>query len=236
MAPISYVWFDLGYTLVHLNREKMYQTYIEDHGFYRSLYEIEKAFHITDKYFMRKYPGVLGKTKNHYLPWYYGTLNYHLNLSFDLVHQMNSLSEYKHTQKGWTCFSFTREVLQELKSASINIGLISNWDETARDVLEKNRIIDYFDTIVISSEVGVNKPNAEIFEIGLKNANVNAEECLYVGDNYYDDVIGSKKVNMKAALINPYGGLGINEITHPLIIESIKEIPSIVTNKEGLKQ
>ncbi len=59
----SYAWFDLGYTLVYLPREQGFYQYLQEQGIQRDIGQIERAYHLTDKLFMRQYPGVLGKAQ-----------------------------------------------------------------------------------------------------------------------------------------------------------------------------
>ncbi|WP_395027909.1 HAD family hydrolase, partial [Robinsoniella sp.] len=97
-----------------------------------------------------------------------------------------------------------------------------------RKVLEENQLLDLLDTVVISSEMGVEKPEKEIFEAAFEQGNTCAKESLYVGDNYYDDVLGAAKVEMNCVLINPYGNEGIEEISYDKIISDISEIIKFV--------
>ncbi|OBZ11694.1 haloacid dehalogenase [Bacillus sp. FJAT-27264] len=226
---VAYIWFDLGYTLVYLEREEAYREFLLEQGIEKSLADIEEAYHQTDKLFMRQYPGALGRGTETFYLWYIGVLNYALNVHFDLVHQCRRLREIEaRQQSGWRAFPETLEVLGLLKKHSYGIGLISNWDFTARTVLEENGLLHFFDQIVISSEVGVLKPDEAIFKKALKLAGVSAGQSLYVGDNYYDDVIGSQRVGMESCLINRFGRLGIEEIGPVPTLSSIKELPQLL--------
>ncbi|GIP21899.1 HAD family hydrolase [Paenibacillus sp. J22TS3] len=225
----SFIWFDLGYTLVYQQREAVYQQFLLEQGIDLPLEEIERAYHLTDKLFMRQYPGALGKEMTTFYAWYIGVLNYTLGLHFNLHDQVNRLTELQsYTKQRWLPYSFTPEVLKWLKQKAIGVGLISNWDHSARALLDELELLDYFDHIMISSEVGVEKPDKEIFEQALHAARVTPEESLYIGDNYYDDVIGSSRVGMEALLINRFGQLGIEEIRHGHTIKSIQELPGII--------
>lgn len=69
----------------------------------------------------------------------------------------------------------------------------------------------------------------------LKKANIKSQECLFVGDNYYDDIVGSSKVRMKAVLINPYERIGIEELKYNHIIANISELPKFIEQNYNLK-
>ncbi|AJY75929.1 HAD family hydrolase [Paenibacillus beijingensis] len=228
---VSFIWFDLGYTLVYQEREAVYRRFLLEQGIELSLNQIERAYHETDKLFMRKYPGALGKELSSFYPWYLGVLNYRLGLSFPLQEQVSRLSQLQDGHAGWRAYPFSLQVLQALKERSLGIGLISNWDGTARTVLKETGLLPYFDHIVISSEVHKEKPDEAIFRMALEEAKLPPQACLYVGDNYYDDVVGSAKVGMSSFLINRFGALGIEELDGVRTIASIQELPHLLDSQ-----
>ena len=81
---IEFVWFDLGYTILYKKREETYRKLIGDFGIDIPVNEIEKAFHLMDKKFMREYPGVLGTRMECFMPWYLGMVNHRLGVTADL--------------------------------------------------------------------------------------------------------------------------------------------------------
>ncbi|MFD0589147.1 HAD family hydrolase [Paenibacillus sp. GCM10027627] len=230
----SYIWFDLGYTLVYQPREEVYRQFLQENGVSMTLERVERAYHAMDKKFMRDYPGALGKGVSAFMPWYLGMLNYELGLHFDLQRQWARMGEIQlsHRQR-WLPFPFTGAVLEQLKRRAIGVGLISNWDASARSVLAEGELLHYFDHIVISSEIGAEKPTKEIFQRALQLAGRSAKECLYVGDNYYDDVLGSAGVGMEAVLINRFGTYGIEELSYKHVVPSIEAIPHLLQDGRG---
>ncbi|MFC4402545.1 HAD family hydrolase [Gracilibacillus xinjiangensis] len=224
----KYIWFDLGYTLVYLNREKKYQELLEDFGVKLPIANIALAYHLADKYFMREHPGLLGKKRELFMLEYHRTL--HNYLGIDPIEEMLHPDGKAETGKpDWRAFPDTLVTLQKLKEAGFQVGLISNWDNTAREVLKQTGIVHYLDNTVISSEIGIEKPDEQIFLHAFQEAGVSPEECLYVGDNYYDDVVGSKKVGMDSILINPYGNKGIEELSNVETISNVKDLYEKVT-------
>ncbi|GGG03670.1 haloacid dehalogenase [Paenibacillus albidus] len=226
-SMIEYLWFDLGYTLVKTDREEVYQDTLKVFQINKSRAEITLAYHRTDKLFMREYQGVLGKDGRVYQPWYIGCLNYFLGVSLPIddviaAHRNVTAPGKLH----WKAFDYTIPTLRSLRQKGYRLGLISNWNETAREVLADNRLEEELDEIIISSEVGIEKPDPAIFEFALAKADVTAKQSLYIGDNYYDDVKGSQKVGMECLLINPYGSQGIEELNYSQVITSIQEVAS----------
>jgi putative hydrolase of the HAD superfamily len=94
-----------------------------------------------------------------------------------------------------------RDIVNFLRSlhGTHKTGLISNNWSDLRDYLVREKIIDAFDHIIISAEVGVAKPEPEIFRIALDQAGVKPEEAVFV-DDFYVNIEGCEKVGMKGVL------------------------------------
>ncbi len=222
---VLFVWFDVGYTLLYMQRETTYRQALKDFGHKISLVDIEREFHLTDKLFMREYPGIFLKDRADYMPQYLRILNERLGLKVDVSKLDLRWEEIKkNTANYWLPFSGVEEVLSELRKRSIGLGVISNWDQTARDILTATGLIDFFDHLVISCEVGCVKPDERIFKIALQQAAVAARNCVYIGDNYYDDALGSRKVGMNALIINRFGKLGVEEVTDCPVIHRLSDL------------
>jgi len=91
-----------------------------------------------------------------------------------------------------------RDIVNFLRSlrGTHQTGLISNNWSDLRDYLAREKIIDAFDHIIISAEVGVAKPEPEIFRIALEQAGVKPEEAVFV-DDFHVNIEGCEKVGMK---------------------------------------
>jgi putative hydrolase of the HAD superfamily len=95
----------------------------------------------------------------------------------------------------------TIPVLRALKQNK-KIGLVSNFDhpQHVRNVLVQYGIDIFFDTIVISSEVGVKKPDPAIFSFALEQTGLLQNEVIYVGDTD-DDVAGAAAAGIQPIFI-----------------------------------
>ena len=222
---VSFIWFDMGYTLLYMQREITYQQALGNFDIDVPLADIEKEFHLTDKLFMREYPGFFLEPREVFMPAYLGIMNYRLGISVNVCKLDTCWETIKANMDDyWLPFDGVSDVLAALKQKSIGLGIISNWDCTARDILDAAKLSDYFDPIIISCEVDCRKPDPAIFNLALQRAGVTARDCIYVGDNYYDDAVGSQSVGMPALIINRFGSLGVEEIKHCPIINDISEI------------
>jgi putative hydrolase of the HAD superfamily len=228
----SFIWFDLGYTLLYLNREEPFLQTLREFDLDADPHEVERVFHLADKTFMREYPGLFGEDRRHYMPWYFGVIQYHLGLRFDLCRFFQRWQQLVGTQTdSWFPYPFTVDVLEDLNEKGYRMGVISNWDKSARKILKKHRLDRFFEHIIISSEVGSEKPDVRIFQKAMQAASVDPGECIYVGDNYYDDAVGSRKVGMETIIINRYGELGIEELENCSVICDIRELDEILNGR-----
>jgi putative hydrolase of the HAD superfamily len=97
--------------------------------------------------------------------------------------------------------SIVREIKQKYK-----VGIISNnVYEWVIQVLETYRIRELFDVIMVSSEIGVRKPDARIFMSALKPVSAEPEEAVFISDELAEDLIGSKGLGIISVwLRNPH--------------------------------
>lgn len=102
--------------------------------------------------------------------------------------------------KVWRVFDDVRPTLLRLKEQGTKLGIISNWDERLRPLLESLELAPFFDAIVISAEVGFCKPSPEIFREALRMLALPAGQVLHVGDNEAEDAAGARNVGMQATI------------------------------------
>jgi putative hydrolase of the HAD superfamily len=98
----------------------------------------------------------------------------------------------------------TEGALTELGSR-YRLGVISNANGTVKKVFARIGIARFFEVIVDSAEVGIEKPDVRVFELALTGMNVRADEAAYVGDVFKIDVLGAHAAGMRAVLIDPHG-------------------------------
>lgn len=99
----------------------------------------------------------------------------------------------------------TEAVLAQLRRRGCRLGVISNSDGRLADKLREVGLAPYFEVVVDSAAVGVEKPDPRIFHLGLAALGTPAARSLYVGDIYAVDVLGARRAGMQAALFDGAG-------------------------------
>ena len=96
--------------------------------------------------------------------------------------------------------------LEELKSRGFKLAVVSNGDGQAPRRLQEAGLARFFEEIIDSGNVGVEKPDPRIFLLTLEKLGVEPAEAVHVGDFYQVDVLGARKAGLREGiLIDPYG-------------------------------
>jgi putative hydrolase of the HAD superfamily len=91
-------------------------------------------------------------------------------------------------RNAWHLFEDVVPTLEGLASGGVCLGIISNWDERLRPLLDDLRLRKYFKSIVVSCEAGATKPSAAIFKRAAAEMDLPAASLLHVGDSLEMDV------------------------------------------------
>ena len=90
--------------------------------------------------------------------------------------------------------------------------IVSNtsWGSPAalwREEIERLDLAPHMDNVVFCRDAGWRKPARQIFEFALKQIDMKAQDCIFVGDHPEWDVAGAEAVGMEAVLIDRQGNL-----------------------------
>ena len=89
------------------------------------------------------------------------------------------------------------EALRRARAAGLRTGLISNsW---GRGRYDRSMFGELFDGVVISGEVGLHKPQPQIFELGAERVGLLPSQCVFV-DDLRENCAGAEAVGMIAVL------------------------------------
>ncbi len=113
-----------------------------------------------------------------------------------------------------------KEVVQTLFDRGYTLGIISNVI-TSREIpewMDTDGFTPYFKSIVLSSVLGIRKPDPEIYLEAARRAQVPPEKCVYVGDNLKRDVTGTRAAGFGMAIIM----ISPEELTQAVITDENK--------------
>lgn len=97
------------------------------------------------------------------------------------------------------------DALRQLKSAGYKMSVVSNRTEPFHTSLEQLGLGGYFDRSLSGGEIGTYKPDPAIFEYECRRLGVDPSAAVYVGDNYFSDVIGAQRAGLQPILLDPRG-------------------------------
>lgn len=124
-------------------------------------------------------------------------------------------------------------MFQKCTEKKVYLGIITNGPSSHQRVkiyaMGLNQWIPE-DQMLASGDVGVNKPDPEIFRIAAQKWNLNLEEVIYVGDSYEHDVLASKYAGWKTAvwLDRTFQCLNIPDPAADYIVHSAEELADTI--------
>lgn len=158
--------------------------------------------------------------------WYNALLEIGID-DIELAEKLGEKYKYERKQRFYT-FQDVPDTLNILK-ANYKLAILTNGvPDLQWEKIKKSGIEHYFDNIVISGEVGVGKPNAEIFLEVLKQLNLTYEQVVMVGDNMRRDILGANKLGIFSIWVNHEGSTSIGGIKPSYEIKNLKELLNIV--------
>lgn len=120
----------------------------------------------------------------------------------------------------------TMELLDYLRP-KYHLHLITNgFQEVQHTKLSGSGMEPYFETLTVSEEVGVKKPNPEIFLYALNKAHATAEESIVIGDEMAVDIDGARAAGIDQVFFNPSGREEAGERTFE--VKNLLEIKAIL--------
>ena len=199
MARRRFIFFDVGNTLLFPNRSRILAPLPADrHPSLEAWQALERRTkHEFDQ-------GVLQGKVDHSFWWTFHTyLLQELNPGDDSVR--DRLIENTQQSANWDhILPGTRDALERIRE-EYAIAVISNSDGRLDAMLRRCGIVDCFQSITDSGNVGYEKPHPVIFDAALREMRAEAAESLYVGDVYSIDYVGARQAGMEAVVFDVAG-------------------------------
>lgn len=129
-------------------------------------------------------------------------------------------------------------MLKTLRENGIKTGLITNCYFEEKEAIINSDLYNLFDSICMSCEVKMKKPDIKIFELCAGKLNVRPDECLYVGDGGSHELEAVREAGMqpiqatwylKDGLDQPCGILdGFDHASNPMdVVKAVQDLNSI---------
>jgi putative hydrolase of the HAD superfamily len=193
MSQIKAILFDLDGTL--FNRQQSIAAYAQQ--LVLDLQMKENHAHFVDTFLKLDNHGYANKAE------VYGALQKQFDLLCTETWFLRHWEEHAwlHPQ----CHDHADTLLVELRNKGIKTGIITNGITAFQRTKIKNlHLEDRVDVILISEEIGYQKPDPTIFSLAANTLGVLNSECIFIGDHLEHDVLGSTAAGMKGILYDTY--------------------------------
>lgn len=192
------IFFDVGGTLIgpYPSVGAVYAEVARRHGISRTADEMEGAFR---GWAALKRPGLTVSRKEWWRELVFRVLGQENEACFEELFETFARPDV------WRVFPDVEDTMREARARGLHVGVLSNWDERLRALLDGLGLARHFDSLTISCEVGAEKPAVEIFRAALRAAGVDAGWAVHVGDSSEEDVRGAQAAGMSAILVDREG-------------------------------
>ena len=111
---------------------------------------------------------------------------------------VGALREHYARPETWRIAEDAGPTLSALRARGVALAVVSNWDASLRPLLEDLGAAGWFHALVISGEVGLEKPDPAIFVRACEMLGLSPEQLVHVGDSAVDDVAGARAAGCAA--------------------------------------
>ncbi|WP_168188592.1 HAD family hydrolase [Thermoflavimicrobium daqui] len=114
--------------------------------------------------------------------------------------------------------------------SNYKLGIITNGNvKSQRKKIKSSGLMPYLSATIISEEVGIRKPDPEIFRICLNQLEIDAKQAIMVGDRLDKDVIGATRIGISGIWIDRKNQMIPQIYSEIVIIRTLDEIPEAIT-------
>lgn len=210
---IKAVFFDWFNTLAQYDppREQLQAQVLRELGFNVSLPAMQRALVLADKelYAALAEISMRNRTPEERLQVYLRhqqsiLTNAGVNSDSELAENTMRRMRELNARPRFVLFDDVLPTVELLKERQLRTGLLSNIHRGISDICKELGLEPYMDVIVSSGEAGADKPDPAIFRFALERAGVTPGEAVHVGDQYLQDVVGSRNVGITPIFIDRF--------------------------------
>jgi putative hydrolase of the HAD superfamily len=231
MHRIRSITFDAGGTLLYPYPSvgEIYAEYMAKHGLVLSAAELERAFGRTIK---AAHTAGREQINDHDDKRWWRQIVADTISGLGEVDNFDALFEELWVAfaepRYWRLYDGAEETLIQLRERGYCLAILSNWDKRLRSLLDGFALSDYFEHIVISAEVGVEKPAAQIFHHTQERLKASPESILHIGDSPRHDQAGAQAAGWQWLLIDHSHPTG----TH----ETLASLPQLIARLDAAQR
>ena len=128
-----------------------------------------------------------------------------LNQFADFTDFFDELYTHFATAEPWFIYPDVLPALESWRRIGVQLGIVSNFDSRLDLVLDALKLKEFFTSLTISTQVGVAKPDPQIFAFALQKHHCDANEAWHIGDSMREDYQGAKAAGLRAILLERKG-------------------------------
>lgn len=205
---IDLITFDAGGTLFDMSptRDEVFIRILSEHSDALSPDRVSAALRKADRVFDDEFALQDGKNEEPFWVKYDDFVFRELGVQGDSgklhAELEKAFGEIIPKVDSWVEFPETKAALERIRARDFRLGVISNATDLTKRVLDNLGLTQYFDFVIVSSEVGCRKPRPEIFRLAARMGKSSPSRAIHIGDKFAVDVVGASRAGMNAVLLD----------------------------------
>jgi putative hydrolase of the HAD superfamily len=113
---------------------------------------------------------------------------------------------------------------ERFRLAIVTNGII----DVQREKLIRTGLLECFEVVVISGEIGRGKPHRSVYDETLRRLDLPPEACVMVGDNFLKDVAGAQALGIRGVWIAAARPVPAGDVEPFLVVDTLAELPDLL--------
>ena len=136
------------------------------------------------------------------------------------------LAEVARRRISFNPYPESEAALRRLREMGARVYAVSNWDIELENLLEELGWSGYFDGVIASAVVGIEKPEGGIFEEALRVGGISRDSVVHVGNDPITDIVGASGAGIDTVLVDRRGNARAPDATY--VLPDLDGLPDIV--------